>query len=161
MDDLISRQAVIDCYKKWQPYMSTKLLNFEKELYCIPSVTPSYNSIKTALKPSEDCISRQDAIDATCAECSAYNCRYRDENVKHASCDYVDRLKRIQSVQPKMGQWIMPQMDDGMSDPVVYQVRCSVCKWDVDPQIWYEDLAHGFCPNCGAKMGGDDNADSD
>lgn len=57
-------------------------------------------------------------------------------------------------VQPKMGRWIMPQMDDGMSDPVVYQVRCSVCKWDVDPQIWYEELAHAFCPNCGAKLGG-------
>ena len=38
MDDVVSRQAVIDCYKKWQPYMSTRLLNFEKELYCMEYV---------------------------------------------------------------------------------------------------------------------------
>ena len=30
--DCISRQAVLDCFKKWQPYMATRLLDFEKEL---------------------------------------------------------------------------------------------------------------------------------
>ena len=101
----------------------------------------------------DDLISKQAVLDAI----DAY--KYLDGN------DAIYRLKqwlnKQESVQPKMGRWIMPQMDDGMSDPVVYQVRCSVCKWDVDPQIWYEDLAHGFCPNCGAKLGGDYNADSD
>lgn len=36
--DLISRQAVMDCFKKWQPYMATRLYEFEKELTAIPSV---------------------------------------------------------------------------------------------------------------------------
>ena len=36
--DLISRQAVIDCFKKWQPYMATRLHEFEKELSELPSV---------------------------------------------------------------------------------------------------------------------------
>ena len=39
-EDCISRQAVIDCYKKWQPYMATRLFDFEKELSELPSVTP-------------------------------------------------------------------------------------------------------------------------
>ena len=38
--DCISRQAVIDCFKKWQPYMATRLHEFEKELFDLPSVNP-------------------------------------------------------------------------------------------------------------------------
>ena len=38
MNDLISRQAVIDCFKKWQPYMATRLHEFENELSELPSV---------------------------------------------------------------------------------------------------------------------------
>ena len=36
--EYISRQAVMDCYKKWQPYMATRLHEFEKELSELPSV---------------------------------------------------------------------------------------------------------------------------
>lgn len=36
--DLISRQAVMDCFKKWQPYMATRLRDFEQELSNLPSV---------------------------------------------------------------------------------------------------------------------------
>ena len=39
-EDTISRQAVIDCFKKWQPYMATRLHDFEKELFDLPSVQP-------------------------------------------------------------------------------------------------------------------------
>jgi len=39
-DDVISRQAVMDCFKKWQPYMATRLWNFEQELSALPSVKP-------------------------------------------------------------------------------------------------------------------------
>lgn len=39
-DDAISRQAVMDCFKKWQSYMATRLFDFEKELKSLPSVTP-------------------------------------------------------------------------------------------------------------------------
>lgn len=54
------------------------------------------------------------------------------------------------------GHWIMPVQDDGMSDPIYYQVRCSKCGFDLDPQTWYEELhqygADKFCPKCGEKM---------
>lgn len=39
-EDTISRQAVMDCFKKWQPYMATRLWDFEKELSALPSVKP-------------------------------------------------------------------------------------------------------------------------
>ena len=54
------------------------------------------------------------------------------------------------------GHWIMPVQDDGMSDHIYYQVRCSKCGFDLDPQTWYEELhqygADKFCPKCGEKM---------
>ena len=54
------------------------------------------------------------------------------------------------------GHWIMPVQDDGMSDPIYYQVRCSKCGFDLDPQTWHQELhqygADNFCPKCGSKM---------
>ena len=58
--------------------------------------------------------------------------------------------------QQKEGHWIMPVQDDGMSDPIYYQIRCSECGFDLDPQTWHMELhqygADKYCPNCGAKM---------
>jgi hypothetical protein len=39
-DDCISREAVMKCFKKWQPYMATRLLDYEQELKELPSVPP-------------------------------------------------------------------------------------------------------------------------
>lgn len=39
-EDCWSKQAVMDCFKKWQPYMATKLGEFEKELTALPPVIP-------------------------------------------------------------------------------------------------------------------------
>ena len=62
------------------------------------------------------------------------------------------------SVENK-GEWKMPIQDDGMSDPIYYQVRCSKCGFDLDPQTWHQELhqygADNFCPNCGADMRGE------
>lgn len=56
----------------------------------------------------------------------------------------------------KTGHWIMPVQDDGMSELIYYQVRCSECGFDLDPQTWHMELhqygADKFCPNCGARM---------
>ena len=52
--------------------------------------------------------------------------------------------------------WIPPRNDDGMSDPIEYQVRCSHCGFDIDPQIFYENLKRfggdKYCPRCGYIM---------
>ena len=39
-DALISRQAVMDCFKKWQPYMATRLWDFEQELSALQPINP-------------------------------------------------------------------------------------------------------------------------
>jgi DNA-directed RNA polymerase subunit RPC12/RpoP len=43
-----------------------------------------------------------------------------------------------------------------MSDPIYYQVRCSECGFDLDPQTWHQELhqydADKFCPKCGSPM---------
>ena len=41
---LISRQAVMNCFKKWQPYMATRLREFETELLTLPPVAPELKS---------------------------------------------------------------------------------------------------------------------
>lgn len=82
MDDLISRQAVIDCYKKWQPYMSTKLLNFEKELYCIPSVQPKTGYwIKKITRKEPTC----EVWHFECSECGEWEYRADFEHGKFCS----------------------------------------------------------------------------
>ena len=38
------------------------------------------------------------------------------------------------------------------------QLRCSICNWwTLDPSV---DSSYSYCPNCGAKMDGDNNAKS-
>lgn len=40
-EDCVSRDAMMKCFKKWQPYMGTRILGYEQELSKLPSVTPS------------------------------------------------------------------------------------------------------------------------
>ena len=75
--DLISRQAVMDCFKKWQPYMATRLHEFEKELSELLSVAISTNgeyilkseAIKTIQQHGVGCF---DADDFTPEQCERY-----------------------------------------------------------------------------------------
>lgn len=60
-EDTISRQAVIDCFKQWQPYMATRLHDFEKELFKLPTV-----------KPTRKC---DDVLDKIIAEIEEYKSR--------------------------------------------------------------------------------------
>ena len=120
------------------------------------------------LKPlqfDKDCISRQAVL-----EIFGYVMDYWKEHaidvepheIKDALIEqYEFTAKQLNELpfiipKPKMGQWIMPVQDDGMSDPIYYQVRCSKCGFDLDPQTWHQELhqygADKYCPNCGAKM---------
>ena len=95
---------------------------------------------------------------------------FYDDTITHYG--YVERKEAVEIVRdlcvkteppvtPKQrtGHWEMPQLDDGMSDPIYYQVRCSECGFDLDPQTWHMELhqygADKYCPNCGAKMEGE------
>ena len=68
-ENCISKELVIEWLKD-KDIIKTKNQeeNARRELAELPSVTPSYNSIKTELKPSEDCINRAQALHACCDE---------------------------------------------------------------------------------------------
>jgi len=100
-----------------------------------PSITPSYNSITTELKPSEDCISRAAVIGLV----EQYS--YIIENRYSA---FITKIKHLPSVtpQPKVGKWI----DTGSGQ------ECSECG---EIQYGYDSFRK-YCPNCGADMRGDE-----
>ena len=95
-------------------------------------------------QPSEDCISRKQALDD------------KGLAVFHRYDDYVkmrNYLKALPSVTPQRpkGKWIYEMKV--MNNPYTY--KCSVCKG------WEKDKTK-YCPNCGAEMsGGGEDADSD
>lgn len=95
-------------------------------------------------EPCEDAISRQAVLELL-------QMKYFGKNLYKA----VYELPPV-TPQTKIGHWIMPVQDDGMSDPIFYQVRCSECGFDLDPQTWHMELhqygADKYCPNCGAKI---------
>lgn len=81
----------------------------------------------------DDLISRQAAIEAIC-----YNCVIKE--TCNGICDDTDRLRELQTLEPKHGRWIEYPITDGMN-------QCSECG----------ALRFGesnYCPTCGAKMDG-------
>jgi len=97
-------------------------------------------------EPMSDLIERQAVIDL---------CESKDPDYK--VIHFKEDVECLPSVSTeKTGHWIMPQQDDGMSDPIYYQVRCSKCGFDLDPLTWHMELhqygADKYCPKCGRKM---------
>lgn len=117
------------------------------------------------VKPQESCvvpdtnvgdiISKQTVLD-TISELNAISFYEAQEDSKECYYEIRQAIKDLSPVKPQTGHWIMPQQDDGMSDPIYYQVRCSECGFDLDPQTWYQELhqydADKFCPKCGCPM---------
>lgn len=106
-------------------------------------IKKAWNSV-TAFTPtvSEDCISREQV-------------RAKLDYISYAEKDPITMAKRIVDMAPSVmptertGEWVEFRKPcyDGTS---YYWKKCSVCDHDM---IGYET---NFCPNCGAKMGGDD-----
>lgn len=46
MADLISRQAVIDLWDKYHPYIATKAMSYDIELRALPSIEPELKHAK-------------------------------------------------------------------------------------------------------------------
>ena len=92
-EDAISRKAVMNCFKKWQPYMATRLFGFEKELSSLPSVTPQpktghWNTYELA----------QGGINEKWLECS--------------ECTWSNALLIPRNYCPKCGARMMEKEDD-------------------------------------------------
>lgn len=107
-------------------------------------------------EPCGDCISRRAVLVGINRYIEkAQSTGTQDDFISFAEL-VVKELPPVNPQEPKTGRWIMPAQDDGMSDPIYYQVRCSECGFDLDPQTWHTELhqygADNYCPNCGAKM---------
>lgn len=78
---------------------------------------------------------------------------YEGQGYSAVSCEQIDKAETIERTK---GKWILPKQDDGMSEPIAYQVRCSICGFDIDPQTFWEELKRfggdKYCSCCGSKM---------
>ena len=71
-DDCISREAVMKCFKKWQPYMATRLWDYEQELKDLPSVTSQQKMGRWINNKCDKCgASRPPLFDNYCPNCGA------------------------------------------------------------------------------------------
>ena len=124
--------------------------------------SPEERSAKNVSKENvrgmqDDTISRQAAIDAL-STITMYKGGIPFDTA-------VMRIKQLPPIQPRRGKWIEDKgqqtlMQNFIERGEVWRV-CSVCgaghmighKYASDKA--YHDRHHNFCPNCGAKMGGE------
>ena len=65
--------------------------------------------------------------------------------------EYAENLPAADVAPVVHGRWVRHTM-------IPYFVDCSVCKDVYVDEEWLRDGKWGYCPNCGAKMDGGDNA---
>ena len=74
--DLIIRQAVIDLWERYHPYIAVKANEFDRELRKLPSAQPERKPGKWLIREFGD--------DAQCSECGMYfKDAYDSENSDH------------------------------------------------------------------------------
>ena len=72
--------------------------------------------------------------------------------------EVIQVIKDVPSNNQKTGHWILPKNDDGTSEIIEYQIRCSECGLVLDTQTYYElkmNNGSNYCCRCGAKMEGE------
>lgn len=88
--------------------------------------------------------------DALLAELNAINAPYRaDINNAITNAPTIDLVKH--------GRWEDKSICDGDAIEEWQEARCSACGlYHTTPYMYYFDKFR-YCPNCGARMDGDDN----
>lgn len=167
--DAISRQAVKDVIFAEPLYKSGMKKRYGGEavpaifekIKALPSVTPKFTDIdiqkmqemelaeiqeayelgKAEMQPSEDCISRQVAID------EIINLWADKPFGNPALVEIKGCIEKLSPVTPqqKMGKWIRVDKD---------KCKCDQCEV-ISFIAMYPNGDKNYCPNCGAKMGGE------
>lgn len=137
--EYISRQAVIDCFKKWQPYMATRLHEFEKELSELPSVAISQDH-----DGCKDCkYETYPEYYYPCCECKQ---NYKDEWQKKPH--WIMKHRTINEVKYHTGLDDMGE-EHTIKELIRYEVDepyCSECGMKAG------DTSQNYCCFCGVKM---------
>lgn len=138
-DDLISRQAALDAMENCEPGEEPFVIK------SLPSAQPEF--VKDINVPTNDTISRQVAINAI----ENTDC----ELPPYAWDELTDAIMRVPSadVQPVRHGWFIGTEYDGYADgsPVFYEWKCSECGCIFED----DEPAYNYCPNCGARMDGE------
>ena len=95
-----------------------------------------------------DYISKTEALDIVRFECGEWSGLAKTIGKRFDDLPYAD-------VQPvRHGRFVVTDHDgyaDG--DPAYYELECSECGYIFDD----EELTFNYCPNCGARMDGEQN----
>ena len=139
-EDCISRKVVLDYIDKMPSELTTDgrrmIRRRTLEEYIsdtLPSITPSYNSIKTELKSCEDCISRV----LEYIEESEADLWHKSEN--ELVCQDIKELLPVIPTR-KTGRWINSHVPESIL------CECSACGFTCGA------YSFNYCPNCGCKM---------
>ena len=165
MNDLVSRQALLDEFEQWQKidgYSNGEWNLLVDVLDVIKSMPPASQLSTNLASLGTDCISRHAAIEALrdylvgkrCPDDGTLTCRLIENEV----------INKLLPIQPKRGRWLEDKgqqtlMKNFIERGEVWRV-CSVCgaghmighKYAIDKA--YHDRHHNFCPNCGCRMDG-------
>ena len=154
MNDLISRQAAIDAILHHGD-LENDYTDLYHDGYCdgiydscdvlkdLPSAQPEF--AKDTNVPTNDCISRQSAIDEIKAVYEWHDAVTEDRLIEH--------MIQLPSAQPeRTGKWIetIKHYKDDEQEYDYIEVNCSEC--GVRRKIGWRDAR--CCPNCGVKIEG-------
>ena len=151
MTDLISRADAIDGFynvKVHEEDCTEYDIGYNDGIdYAISklSVMPSAE----APKPTGELISRADAIDALGEEPEIWNDSEEEWAYRNAWVEHISAIKSLTSADRPTGEWIECE-----SNHVEKIYLCSNCH---NYEAWGEAEKTPYCPNCGAKMGGNNH----
>lgn len=138
MNDLISRQDLLDKLEQWQKqdgYDNEEwnlLVDVITEIKNMPFATDIYVG-------TNDAISRQAAIDAATSSTMEWDGMY----VQDLNGRIREAIEQLPSIQPKRSKW----------DRDGHHIRCEECgEWMCDTDREGDTIPINFCPNCGADM---------
>ena len=93
---------------------------------------------------SGDLISREDAIDAVCGDCTIET---KESCKSDGYCYEVRNLLALPTADRPQGEWI-----DWLGSGNEWE--CSICKCSIES---HGSIAYNYCPMCGARMGGNND----